>query len=141
MGKWESNPFDCWVSVDDVKQKVKIIINRLLDIGFIKVGSWSLLNDKLVCNLGSHHTNSNILNSFNSNGDVKYVGKTIMPLARRMYGYQNPGKSQSTNIRVNEKIKNSLKGEEAVDIFILVDNGLLIFVTVNYNLQWNQSAY
>ncbi len=109
-------------------------MDRLLDIGFIKVGSWALRNDRLVCNLDSHHTNSNILYSFSSNGDVKYVGKTIMPLARRMYGYQNPGKSQSTNIRVNARIIDSLKGEEAVDIFILVDNGLLKFGDFKINL-------
>ncbi|MBK8503108.1 MAG: GIY-YIG nuclease family protein [Saprospiraceae bacterium] len=109
-------------------------MERLLEIGFIKVGHWASREDKMICNLDSHHSNKSILYSFISNGEVKYIGKTIMSLSRRMYGYQNPGKSQSTNIRVNEKIKDCIAVGEAVDIFILVDNGLLKFGNFQINL-------
>ncbi len=77
--------------------------------------------------LNSNHSIRNILYSFISNGGIKYIGKTVQPLKDRMYGYENPGKSQSTNIRVNELIKKSLKQDEPIDIFILADNGLLSF--------------
>src|SRR5665648_585117 len=51
-----------------------------------------------------------------------------------MYGYQNPGPSQRTNIRVNAAIKNLLSNDLPVDIFILTDNGLLSYGNFRINL-------
>jgi hypothetical protein len=51
-------------------------MNRLLNIGFISVGHWTLKDNILKYNLVSHHTTKNILYSFISNGDIKYIGKT-----------------------------------------------------------------
>lgn len=98
-------------------------MNRLLSIGFIKVGQWKLKNDRIQYHLESHQNATNILYSFVSNGRIKYIGKTTMHLSKRMYGYQNPGPSQTTNIRTNDKIKNFLLNEQPVDIFILIDDG------------------
>jgi hypothetical protein len=53
---------------------------------------------------------------------------------RRMYSYQNPGPTQSTNIRVNELIRLLLQQENAVDIFIFVDNALLSYGGCRINL-------
>jgi hypothetical protein len=44
-----------------------------------------------------------------------------------MYGYQNPGSTQNTNIRVNALLRQYLKEDIPVDIFIHVDNGLLSY--------------
>ncbi len=109
-------------------------MNRILNIGFINVGHWKLTNNILKYHLISHHTTKNVLYSFVSNGIIKYIGKTTMELSKRMYGYQNPGPSQSTNIRVNFKIKELLENEKHVDIFILTDNGLLKFGDFKINL-------
>jgi len=110
-------------------------MNRLLSVGFINAGHWKLNEGKsLKYHLISHHQTKNILYAFVSNGIIKYVGKTIMSLARRMYGYQNPGPSQSTNIRVNKEITNLLSTDQPVDIFILVDNGLLKYGDFRINL-------
>jgi len=109
-------------------------MNRLLNIGFISVGHWSLINDDIKYNLTSHHTTTNVLYSFISNGEIKYIGKTKMQLTQRMYGYQNPGASQTTNIRVNAAIKNLLDNDQPVDIFILTDNGLLRYGDFRINL-------
>jgi hypothetical protein len=109
-------------------------MNRLLNIGFISVGHWTLNNDAIKYNLTSHHTTTNVLYSFISNGDIKYIGKTKMQLSQRMYGYQNPGPSQTTNIRVNAAIKNLLDNDQPVDIFILTDNGLLRYGDFRINL-------
>jgi hypothetical protein len=109
-------------------------VNGLIKIGFINVGHWSLMNDRVQYHLASHQTTKNVLYSFVSNGTIKYIGKTTVQLSRRMYGYQNPGPSQSTNIRVNDKIKTYLLSEQPVDIFILVDNGLLKYGNFKLNL-------
>ncbi|WAC14771.1 GIY-YIG nuclease family protein [Dyadobacter pollutisoli] len=109
-------------------------MNRLLNIGFISVGHWTLNDDAIKYNLTSHHTTTNVLYSFISNGDIKYIGKTKMQLSQRMYGYQNPGSSQTTNIRVNAAIKSLLFNDSPVDIFILTDNGLLNYGDFRINL-------
>ena len=109
-------------------------MNRLLNIGFINVGHWSLTNYALKYEITSHLMTKNVLYSFISNGEIKYIGKTSMELTKRMYGYQNPGPSQTTNIRVNEKIKRLLQTDQPVDIFILVDNGLLKYGDFKINL-------
>ena len=100
-----------------------MIMNRLLNIGFIKVGHWTLENDRIQYYLTSHQNSTNILYSFISNDEVKYIGTTRIQLSKRMYQYQNPGGTQFTNIRINEKIKNSLLKDQTVDIIILVDEG------------------
>lgn len=109
-------------------------MNSLLNIGFINVGHWTLTNDSLKYHLTSHQTTKNVLYSFVSNGVIKYIGKTTMQLTKRMYGYQNPGPTQTTNIRVNNKIKEFLSLDQPVDIFILVDNGLLKYGDFKINL-------
>jgi hypothetical protein len=109
-------------------------MNRLIHLGFINVGHWSLTKSNLKYQLSSHQTAKNVLYSFISNGVIKYIGKTTMELNKRMYGYQNPGPSQTTNIRVNEKIKGLLLSDQPVDIFILVDNGLLKYGDFKINL-------
>jgi len=109
-------------------------MNRLINIGFISVGHWSLNNNDIKYNLTSHHLSSNVLYSFISNGEVKYIGKTRLKLNQRMYGYQNPGPSQTTNIRVNGSIKNLLEQNIPIDIFILADNGLLRYGDFKINL-------
>ncbi|HVY76283.1 MAG TPA: GIY-YIG nuclease family protein [Puia sp.] len=109
-------------------------MNRLLNIGFIPAGRWRLDNGVIKYSLASHHTTANVLYSFISNDEIKYIGKTKMQLSQRMYGYQNPGPSQTTNIRVNAAIKNLLEHDQPVDIFILTDNGLLKYGDFRINL-------
>ena len=98
-------------------------MNRLLNIGFINVGHWSLNNDLIQYHLESHLKTTNVLYSFVSNGVIKYIERTRIQLSRRMYGYQNPGASQTTNIRINHKIKYFLLTNQPIDILILVDDG------------------
>ena len=51
-----------------------------------------------------------------------------------MASYQNPGPTQSTNIKNNENIKILLESGEAVDIFVLPDTGLLRYGGFHINL-------
>jgi len=75
-----------------------------------------------------------ILYAFVSDGEVKYIGKTIQSLSSRMYGYQKPGPTQTTNIRNHAKIKALLEKRKTVDIFALRDNGLLHYGVFHINL-------
>ena len=61
----------------------------------------------------------NILYAFISEGNVNYIGKTIQPLKGRMYGYENPGPTQLTNIRVNKKIGELLSQGKPVGKFLI----------------------
>lgn len=109
-------------------------MNRLLKIGFICVGNWSLTDNLIKYKLDSNHKTKNVLYSYISNGEIMYIGKTTMQLTKRMYGYQNAGPSQTTNIRVNAAIKELLLKDIPVDIFILEENGLLRYGDFKINL-------
>jgi len=108
-------------------------MNRLLEIGFIRVGYWSLNEDQIRYTLTSHRTAKNVLYGFISNGVIMYIGKTTMQLFQRMNGYQNPGATQHTNIRVNNEISLLLEQNIPIDIFILADNGLLKYGDFIFN--------
>lgn len=109
-------------------------MNRLLEIGFQCVGHWRLDGDVIVCQLTSLMNTRNVLYAFVSNGDIKYIGKTTQSLKARMFNYQKPGPTQSTNIKNNGNIRTLLRAGEAVDIFVLPDNGLLRYGGFHINL-------
>ena len=90
-------------------------LEKLSNIGFKKVGFWSIENNKLLSNLSKEQTSTNILYCFVIDSIPMYVGKTTQMLKKRMYGYQNPGKTQHTNIRNNQNIKSAL--ENSAQIF------------------------
>ena len=107
---------------------------RLLNIGFVHAGKWNLKNNNLNVELIGHQKSKNVLYSFVSDGVVKYIGKTILELTKRMYGYQNPGPSQSTNIRISLKIKELLSSNNSVDILVLPENSFLKYGDFKINL-------
>jgi len=109
-------------------------IEQLINIGFKKVGEWSFIQDKLLPNLFAEGDVVNVLYCFVVNNEPLYVGKTTQMLKKRMYGYQNPGKSQFTNIRNNEYIKSTINSGLTVDIYVLPDHGLLHFGDFHLNL-------
>jgi hypothetical protein len=51
-----------------------------------------------------------------------------------MYGYQNPGPTQSTNKKGNGLIKELVTSGKEVEIFALPDNGLLYYGGFHVNL-------
>jgi hypothetical protein len=110
-------------------------VNRLLNIGFIAAGHCTLQDQCLKFNLSSHHKTNNLLYSFTSNGEIKYIGKTVMSLAQTMWGYQNPAPPQATNIRVNGALHKLLDKAQPVDIFILADTGLFRTATLGLTLR------
>ena len=109
-------------------------MNRLLEIGFEPAGQWLLDSDVLRLELNRHSTQRNVLYAFVCDGEVKYVGKTIKPLAVRMAGYRNPAKGQRTNVRNNKLIRQHLARGDAVEILALPDSGLMHYGRFHLNL-------
>lgn len=110
-------------------------MNRLIEIGFIKVGFWQIIEDNLKYHLDDRFTDvKNNLYAFVCDGEVKYVGKTTRLLRNRMYHYSRPGPSQSTNIKNNANIIAMLSKNVAVDILVLPDSGLMHYGKFHLNL-------
>lgn len=109
-------------------------MKRLRDIGFEKAGCWRLVGGHLSFELSCHGSKRNILYAFVVDDEVKYIGKTVRALRNRMYGYKNPGESQSTNVKVHAYIKKTLREGDNVELFALPDNGLLHFGPFHVNL-------
>lgn len=110
-------------------------MDRLLKIGFIKIGYWDFVNGQLDYVITESFSDvCNNLYAFVCDGEVKYIGKTTRLLKKRMYHYKNPGASQSTNIKNNAHIREALQQNIAVDILALPDNGLMHYGQFHLNL-------
>lgn len=109
-------------------------MQRLIDIGFRPVGQWTMQDGGIRISLAELSHVSNILYAFVAHDEVLYVGKTTKTLKARMYGYQNPGPTQSTNIIGNSLISEMLNSGQTVQVLALPDNGLLHFGIFHLNL-------
>lgn len=109
-------------------------MDRLLKIGFKKVGSWKLVDSKPEFELTTMFDTKNVLYAFVSDGQIKYIGKTTRPFKKRMYHYQNPGPTQSTNINNNRRIAEQMSEGYPVDILALADNGMFRYANFHINL-------
>jgi hypothetical protein len=107
---------------------------RLENMGFRMCGEWTLEGDQIKCLLVEHAAARNVLYAFLSEGNVLYVGKTLRSLKVRMYGYQNPRRSQSTNIKGNRLIRKTLASGNPVEVYALPDSGLLFYGGFHVNL-------
>ena len=103
-------------------------------MGFRKCGEWRMEDGKLKCVLTDNAAAPNVLYAFISEGTVLYIGKTVNSLKKRMYGYQNPVATQSTNLKGNKFIREFLAGGRVVEVHALPDNGLLFYGGFHVNL-------
>src|ERR1700722_13588324 len=103
-------------------------------IGFTVAGCWTLSDTALTFELNDLATARNVLYAFVVDDELMYVGKTVQPLRTRMAGYKNPGPTQSTNIKNNGKIRDTLAQGKRVEILVLPDNGLLHYGGFHVNL-------
>lgn len=95
----------------------------LLEIGFQVVGNWQLSRTGLKLNIDAMADASPALYAFAIRDEVKYVGKTVQPLQRRMYGYLKGTGTQITNVRVRGNILDALEAGEAVHILAFAESG------------------
>jgi|tagenome__1003787_1003787.scaffolds.fasta_scaffold20534131_2 hypothetical protein len=105
----------------------------LHDLGFEEVGNWSLVDGLPCCTIVRHGAESGILYAFISQSTVLYVGKSVRTLARRMYGYQNPGETQRTNRANNDNIKKHL-AKSTVGVLALVATDEMFYRGVRINI-------
>lgn len=110
------------------------MLESLTEIGFRKVGEWKLTGDNIDIEINEESNSKNILYSFVSEGEPLYIGKTTQQLKKRMYGYKNPGPTQTTNIRNNRNLKEMLQTGKIVELYVLPDHGLLHFGKFHLNL-------
>lgn len=108
--------------------------DKLTEIGFRKVGVWSLVKSDPDLSIDEEADSVDILYSFVVDGVPKYIGKTVQPLKKRMHGYRKPAATQSTNIRNHANIKTALESSSVIDLYILHDHGLLHFGVCHLNL-------
>ena len=109
-------------------------LERLEHMGFRHVGEWRLESGSAKCILTAEANSTNILYAFVAGGEVSYIGKTNQALKRRLYGYQNPGPTQSTNIKGKKLIEEALGASVPVRVYALPDNGLLYYGGFHVNL-------
>lgn len=110
-------------------------LQRLSNMGFREVGNWMLTADGIAYTLDKKEEKSkNVLYAFVSGGEVLYIGKTTQTLKTRMYGYQNPGDTQSTNRKNKKNLEKILSAGKAVLILALPDHDLLYYGGFHLNL-------
>ncbi len=112
-------------------------IEKLINIGFTKLGKWNLINkDELDLTLNEKNNlrTQTAIYAFVCNDKVMYVGKTTNTLKKRFNGYLKPGKSQNTNIGINSVIKETIKNGEEILIYIFEDKSLLKYGEFDINL-------
>jgi hypothetical protein len=110
------------------------MLSKLTNIGFRKVGAWELVNGGPELVIDAEADSINILYSFVVDGIPKYIGKTVQPLKKRMYGYRKPAATQSTNIRNNRNITSALENGAVIELYVLPDHGLLHIGEFHLNL-------
>lgn len=110
-------------------------LQRIEAIGFRKCGHWEVIDsDGILAVLSEYAQSANVLYAFVSEGEVLYVGKTTQQLRKRLYGYQNPRITQTTNVRGNKAICDALALKKQIYIFALPDNGLVKIGGFHLNL-------
>jgi len=109
-------------------------LSRLIEIDFIQVGAWKILENELNLTLIDDTNPKHALYAFILDQDVKYRGKTTNHFNKRMYGYKKPGPSQRTNLRVNNNIKTTLPKSSEVKVYMLPDNQILKYGSFNLSI-------
>lgn len=101
----------------------------LENIGFVHIANWSYQgngNNIQYDKCGSisdadYNTiirTSSALYAFCVGGDIMYIGRTARSIQKRFVGYCNPGNGQATNARCNKKIRESIKNNNEVSVYV-----------------------
>lgn len=109
-------------------------LKKILSMGFERVGRWFWDGEDLNFELTQHQSEKDILYAFVVDGEVKYLGKSIQALHKRIYLYKNCGPSQRTNIRVRDKLRGCLKNGSQVLIYAFVQKIPLMYQNIPINL-------
>lgn len=100
--------------------------DTLLALGFVDVGAWVQDERGVDYRLDGPDTKANeirlnapkALYAFVCRDKVQYIGKTARTIRQRFVGYRRPGSRQRTNLRCNQKIRESLSFGASIRIFV-----------------------
>ncbi len=92
------------------------MIEKLVEIGFKRIGAWELLDTGLHLRLDQMGDAGPALYAFAVENDVKYLGKTRSSLGQRLHGYLRPGPTQLTNQRIHSELRKALGGGSLVHV-------------------------
>jgi len=111
-------------------------LEDLTEIGFEQSGHWE---PKENGGISFQQTNDstegeNVLYAFVIDEDVRYVGKTARTIKDRMRNIEYADSSQQTNIKLQGHIKDLLEEGKDVDVYSLVDDGLIHYGRFHLNL-------
>lgn len=106
----------------------------LRSVGFVEAGRWRAEGGSPRLELTAMGDARDALYAFVSGDEVLYLGKTVKMLKERLYFYQNPGKSQRSNIRINGFLKELLDDGRAVSILAFSDQDGLAYKGVPLNI-------
>lgn len=118
----------------DTNTETSASLKKIIDLGFEDVGYWFLDGERISYSLTASAKESNILYSFVVNGDVKYVGKSIQTLYKRMYLYKQGGGTQITNIRNRREIKSCLERGMVVRIYVFIQRDPMRYKEMPVNI-------
>lgn len=129
--------------------KSQLSVDELLAGGFVYTGRWCVSADG-VLGVDRPLPQDVGVYAFALDGVVRYVGVATMGLAKRLYFYGHPGKSQKTSIRVGETIRREIARAGCVDVYVAMPpdlewNGLPVHGAAGlelglirrYALPWN----
>lgn len=109
-------------------------MDRLLKIGFCKVGTWRIKDAGIAYHLDRTSSLPHTLYAFLVDGHVRYVGKTTQTLRGRLNSYCKPSATQRTNLRNHASILGALSAGQTVEIWALPDEGLHHYGVFHLNL-------
>ncbi len=98
------------------------MLNELINIGFVKIGSWNYKDGNLQFSNDIGLNSQNALYSFAIGNTVKYVGKTTNSIEKRLSQYAKPHSTQRTNQRVKVSLISELTKGNSVEIYVFVRN-------------------
>lgn len=113
---------------------VRAPLEQLKTVGFRLVGEWRLEAEKLNCIFQDLGASTNVLYAFVEGETILYIGKSIRSLKQRLYGYQNPGPTQFTNIKGNKLIREALGGKRSIAVYAFADPGDVRYAGFHVNL-------
>lgn len=129
--------------------KPELHADRLVEAGFSHSGKW-LIADNGELALERRLPKEPGVYCLARNGRVLYVGLATMGLAKRLYFYAKPGKTQLTSRRINKLLRKHLRAGETVDLYtvsppnlewkgLLVSGmaGLELGMIEAFDLPWN----
>jgi hypothetical protein len=133
-----------------VAAKPPLTVEELVASGFELSCRWVLL-DTSELKLDRSPPKASGVYAFAKKGAVLYVGVGTQGLAKRLSAYAKPGPSQSTNRRLNEKLRSELKSLPFIEIYtatpadvdwnglpVSVSSGLEHGLITKYALPWNK---